>query len=322
MKLGNCLSGNGGLASLASPKLLNSKPRSLLLHLKGFKNKDDSAGSSAKGSSASSSDEKTEKVGVWEGSGALQQEWEGKTISVRVCVWTLDTQVGKSAGILAWTQTECCNQHTCIHAGILAWTQTECCNQHTCIHAGILAWTQTECCNQHTCIHAGILAWTQTECCNQHTCIHAGILAWTQTECCNQHTCIHAGILAWTQTECCNQHTCIHALSCAVETTSLIASQIQLVGGSLLFAFYLPWFLRESDPKRAVRLFLTSSQSTKLIRLCLRWVSLNYVINLDLEVRCTSLYMPNCQRHAKYLSLTSFHWVRNMTGKHLTSHKR
>ena len=101
MKLGNCLSGNGGLASLASPKLLNSKPRSLLLHLKGFKNKDDSAGSSAKGSSASSSDEKTEKVGVWEGSGALQQEWgEQPSVSGSVCE-LLTHKVGKSAGILA-----------------------------------------------------------------------------------------------------------------------------------------------------------------------------------------------------------------------------
>ncbi|XP_070181060.1 dual E2 ubiquitin-conjugating enzyme/E3 ubiquitin-protein ligase BIRC6-like isoform X3 [Littorina saxatilis] len=56
MKLGNCLSGSGGLASLSSPKLLNSKPRSLLLHVKGFKNKEESAATGAKGASASSSD--------------------------------------------------------------------------------------------------------------------------------------------------------------------------------------------------------------------------------------------------------------------------
>lgn len=62
MKLGNCLSGNGGLASLASPKLLNSKPRSLLLHLKGFKNKDDSVSAGAKGAASASSDEKPERV--------------------------------------------------------------------------------------------------------------------------------------------------------------------------------------------------------------------------------------------------------------------
>ncbi|KAL8592605.1 hypothetical protein ACOMHN_026535 [Nucella lapillus] len=55
VKLANCLSGNGGLASLTSSKLLNSKPRSLLLHLKGFKNREDSTTGSIKGSSASAS---------------------------------------------------------------------------------------------------------------------------------------------------------------------------------------------------------------------------------------------------------------------------
>nr|KAG5700865.1 hypothetical protein BaRGS_012272 [Batillaria attramentaria] len=59
MKLGSCLdlSGGGGLASLSSPKLLNSKPRSLLLHIKGFKNKaEDSADGAQKGASAGSED--------------------------------------------------------------------------------------------------------------------------------------------------------------------------------------------------------------------------------------------------------------------------
>ncbi|KAK6180714.1 hypothetical protein SNE40_008714 [Patella caerulea] len=41
VKLSNCLdlSGNTGIVSLTSPQLLNSKPRSLLIHLKGFPNK-------------------------------------------------------------------------------------------------------------------------------------------------------------------------------------------------------------------------------------------------------------------------------------------
>uniref|UniRef100_A0A2C9JJC5 Dual E2 ubiquitin-conjugating enzyme/E3 ubiquitin-protein ligase BIRC6 n=1 Tax=Biomphalaria glabrata TaxID=6526 RepID=A0A2C9JJC5_BIOGL len=40
IKLANCidLTGTGGLITLASPQLLNSKPRSLLLHIKGFEN--------------------------------------------------------------------------------------------------------------------------------------------------------------------------------------------------------------------------------------------------------------------------------------------
>jgi len=46
------LSRNGGLVSLTSPQLLLSKPRSLLLHIKGFKNK--------------TVDEKTEKSKVRE----------------------------------------------------------------------------------------------------------------------------------------------------------------------------------------------------------------------------------------------------------------
>ena len=40
IKLSNCLdlTGSGGLITLSSPQLLNSKPRSLLLHIKGFEN--------------------------------------------------------------------------------------------------------------------------------------------------------------------------------------------------------------------------------------------------------------------------------------------
>ena len=40
IKLANCLdlTGSGGLITLSSPQLLNSKPRSLLLHIKGFEN--------------------------------------------------------------------------------------------------------------------------------------------------------------------------------------------------------------------------------------------------------------------------------------------
>ncbi|XP_041353670.1 baculoviral IAP repeat-containing protein 6-like isoform X2 [Gigantopelta aegis] len=43
VKISNCmdLSGSGGLVSLTSPQLLNSKPRSLLLHIKGFQNTSD-----------------------------------------------------------------------------------------------------------------------------------------------------------------------------------------------------------------------------------------------------------------------------------------
>ena len=54
--LKNCVFGHGGLVSLTSPELLNSKPRSLLLHFKGFKDKDDKE-TEAK---ASSSDDKFE----------------------------------------------------------------------------------------------------------------------------------------------------------------------------------------------------------------------------------------------------------------------
>jgi hypothetical protein len=68
IKLSNCLSGNGGLVSLTSPELLNSKPRSLLLHLKGFKDKEDDSPTTplkgaVGGASSSSSDDKSEKVG-------------------------------------------------------------------------------------------------------------------------------------------------------------------------------------------------------------------------------------------------------------------
>ena len=50
VKIANCtdLSGSGGLVSLTSPQLLNSKPRSLLLHIKGFPNTADETSNTSK----------------------------------------------------------------------------------------------------------------------------------------------------------------------------------------------------------------------------------------------------------------------------------